>query len=225
MDNMSNQKITIQKIKNEIRRVICSKCNIQTNHSVHAFVKNSWDYHEADIQGTEIYEILSCKGCEELCFRLTTSSSDNFEYDRFGEIYHPTNETIYPNRLMGRAPVKEQYSLPERVRVIYKETHAAISSRLNILGGVGIRALVESVCIEEDAKGSNLKLKIDDLVSKGALTLRNAEILHKTRLLGNKSAHGVEASKDSELAVAFDILENLLETLYIIPKKAKGLNI
>jgi iron only hydrogenase large subunit-like protein len=217
------QKITIQKVKDEVRKVICSKCHIMTNHNIHSSIKNSWDYEEADIQGMELYETLSCRGCEELCFRLTTSNSEYIDYDRNGERYYPETEMIYPNRLMGRAPIKEQYSLPEKVRVIYKETHEAISSKLNILAGVGIRALIEAVCLEENAKGSNLMKKIDYLVANGVLTSKNAEILHKTRFLGNKSAHEVEAAKDSELAVAFDIMENLLQTLYIIPKKAKNL--
>ena len=60
---------------------------------------------------------------------------------------------------------------------------------------------------------------------KEVLTKRNAAVLHKTRLLGNRSAHEAAASSDSELDVAFDIVENLLETVYIIPKKAESLKL
>jgi DNA gyrase subunit A len=83
--------------------------------------------------------------------------------------------------------------------------------------------LVEAVCSEESAAGRNLEDKIEDLVSKDVLTKKNAEILHKTRLLGNEAAHKTKAPSDSELDVAFDIVENLLETVYIIPKKAERL--
>jgi hypothetical protein len=88
---------------------------------------------------------------------------------------------------------------------------------------VGIRALVEAVCSAESAKGRTLENKIDDLVKKGILTAKNAQILHRTRLLGNRAAHEIEAPSDPELDVAFDIVENLLETVYIIPKKAERL--
>jgi hypothetical protein len=124
---------------------------------------------------------------------------------------------------MGRSALDGLYELPEKVRSIYKETHAALCTKLKILAGVGIRALVESVCQEESAEGNNLEKKIDDLVIKGVLTKRSADVLHKTRLLGNQAAHETKAASDSELDVAFDIIENLLETVYIIPKKSARL--
>jgi len=79
------------------------------------------------------------------------------------------------------------------------------------------------VCLEEKAEGSNLKEKIENLVKKGILTQKNADILHKTRFLRNRSVHEIEAATNSELSVAFDIMENLLQTVYIIPKKADTL--
>lgn len=86
-------------------------------------------------------------------------------------------------------------------------------ARLNILAGIGIRALVESVCREKAAQGSNLEIKIDDLVAKGVLTRDSANTLHGTRLLGNRSAHEITAANDDELDIAMDIIENLVRTV------------
>lgn len=216
-----SKEINLDKTKDKIREVVCNRCDNTTNHRVCSSVTFSWG--NDDIQGVDTHEIIRCLGCDSISFRIGSSNSEDFEPDDNGNLIYPETEEIYPSRLMGRVPLEDIYSLPDKVRSIYKETHAALCTKLKILAGVGIRALVEAVCSEEKAQGINLEKKIDDLVKKEVLTKRNAEILHKTRLLGNVAAHEVKAPSDSELDVAFDIVENLLETVYIIPKKAERL--
>lgn len=219
---MSTSKITVKKVKDENRKIACSRCNRKTNHKVLTIVEHYWDA-SGEIQGYDYYETISCLGCEEISFRLASTNSDDMGQDENGKYFHPETEEIFPQRLIGRSPLDDQYLLPLKIRQIYKETHSALSSKLKILAGVGIGALIESVCLEEQARGSNLKEKIEDLVKNGVLTKKNADILHETRFLRNRSAHEIEAATDKELSVAFDIIENLLQTVYIIPKKAEGL--
>jgi len=219
---MLTTRITIKKTKDETRKIACSKCNRKTNHKVLTVVEYYWNA-DNDIQGYDNYETISCLGCEEISFRLASTNSDDVDMDENGDMVHPETEEIFPGRLMGRSPLEDQHFLPLKIRAIYKETHLALSTKLKILAGVGIGALIESVCLEEKSEGFNLKEKIEDLVKKGILTKTNADILHKTRFLRNRSAHEVEAATDSELSVSFDIMENLLQTVYIIPKKADGL--
>lgn len=83
--------------------------------------------------------------------------------------------------------------LPSRFKGIYNETHTALSSNLPVRAGVGIRSLVEAVCQEREAQGSNLKLKIEDLVKQGFLTQSGAEILQKLRLMGNEAVHEMKS--------------------------------
>ncbi|MEY4602543.1 MAG: hypothetical protein RL292_484 [Candidatus Parcubacteria bacterium] len=216
-----SKSIILDKTKDEIREVVCNRCDNTTNHVVCGSVEFSWD--QGDIQGVDVYEIIRCSGCDSVSFRISSSNSEDYDQDDEGNYVHFETEEVYPSRLMGRTALDSVYSLPEKVRLIYKETHAALCSKLKILTGVGIRALVEAVCSAESAKGRTLENKIDDLVKKGILTAKNAQILHRTRLLGNRAAHEIEAPSDPELDVAFDIVENLLETVYIIPKKAERL--
>lgn len=219
---MSKSEITIEKQDRSIFRIACSTCNTLTNHKCLTSVKYHWEVDEYEIQGVDRYRTIVCLGCDTISFRKSSSNSDDF-YEEEGNLIYTETEEIYPNRIVGRAPLSEQYYLPEKVRNVYKETHAALTSKLKILAGVGVRGLIEAICIEEKAKGTNLKEKIDDLVKIGILTSANAVILHKTRFLGNKSAHELEIAKDQELGIAFDITENILQNLYIIPKKAQSL--
>lgn len=215
------KEIILDKTKNLIREVVCNRCDNITNHVVCGSIEISWD--NEDIKGVDTNEIIRCSGCDSVSFRIGSSNSEDIERDFDGNYIYPETEEIYPSRLKGRTALEDIYLLPDKVRSIYKETHSALCTKLKILAGIGIRALVEAVCSEETAKGDTLEEKIDDLVKKDVLTKRNAEVLHRTRILGNKAAHETKAGSDSELDVAFDIVENLLETVYIIPKKAERL--
>ncbi len=216
-----SKKIVVDKTKDSIRQVVCIRCDTETNHTVCGSVEVSWG--NEDIQGVDTNEIIRCSGCDSISFRIGSSNSEDFDYGEEGVCSYPETEQIYPSRLMGRTALEDIYSLPDKVRLIYKETHAALCTKIKILSGIGMRALVEAVCSEEAARGKNLETKIDELVIKGVLTKRNAAVLHRTRLLGNRAAHETEIASDAELDVAFDIVENLLETVYIIPKKAERL--
>ncbi|NCA93656.1 MAG: DUF4145 domain-containing protein [Sphingobacteriia bacterium] len=215
--------IEYDKNKDKEYKLACIRCDGETYHKVLHSVHVHESENEIDVWSD--FEIVCCQGCKEVSFRSNSMCSEDINYDpETGEQSLDENVGLYPNRLAGRKQVKDMYLLPDEVLKIYKETHGALCGRLNILAGIGIRALVESVCREKEAQGANLKNKIDDLVTKGVLTQDSAETLHSTRLLGNNSAHETIAASDEELDIAMDIVENLIKTVYVIPQKAKRLN-
>lgn len=215
------KEVISEQIKGKVCKIVCGRCNNTTNHSVYSSIEIPWG--NEDIQGVDRYEIIQCSGCDSISFQKVSSDSDDFEQDDDGNLIRTEKVEIYPNRLMGRVVLEDTYLLPERVCLIYKETYLALCTKLKILACVGVRALIEAVCLEKEAKGKKLQIRIDNLVTKGILTKINADILHKTRILGNAAAHDTKIASDSELNIAFDIIENLLKTVYIIPKKAEKL--
>ncbi len=204
-------------VDKKIRHLPCGNCNGYTNHEVSKSVEKSWG--NQDIQGWNVFEIVTCRGCDGTSFRFSSTNTDDFDYNtnEFSE-----HEELYPNRIAGRKEI-DVYQLPEPVRAVYRETHKALCSGLNILAGIGLGALVESVCREKDAQGQSLENKIDDLVKKGVLTSEGANILHMIRGLRNKYAHEVIVLGVYKLDVAMDVVENLLNSVYVIPKKAERL--
>lgn len=217
----------LDKSVGEIYKLPCSACDLKTNHIVIKSVGNRWsetDYHSYSIEGLEMFEIVKCQGCENYSFRSTsTNSEDCFTDNETGEDIYPDHEHVYPNRLEGRKLLQNTQYLPFEIQKVYKETHGALCSKFNVLAGVGIRTIAESVCKEEGAQGANLERRIDDLSAKGILTNQEAVTLHSTRILGNRTAHEIITPKDEELDVAMDIIENIIKTVYIIPKKAERL--
>jgi hypothetical protein len=111
--------------------------------------------------------------------------------------------------------------LPSLIQVIYEETILAIENEQNVLAGIGVRALVETVCKDNEAAGDNLYQKIDSLREKAIVTPMGAEALHKLRVLGNSAAHEVKSHNRQQLYLALEIIEHMLDGTYIIPDKVQ----
>ena len=78
-----------------------------------------------------------------------------------------------------------------------------------LLSGIGLRALIESICKDQGIRGKYLEKRIDGLASNGVLTIRQASILHAHRFLGNAVAHEITSAHPSEIAVALEIVLNM----------------
>jgi len=196
----------------------CVSCGKNTAHRVLSSVTINGFAPGADIHFTEECQIVGCQGCKTITFRKECWDSETMGPWGRGE-----TEELYPSRHSTRTMLKDKFDIPSQVRRVYEETYAALCSGHLILAGIGIRALVESVCKERGAKGRNLEKRIDDMVAKGFVTRDGAEILHSTRLMGNTSAHEVKAHKQPLLEDAMEIVEHMLSTVYIIPQKAESL--
>jgi hypothetical protein len=92
-----------------------------------------------------------------------------------------------------------------------------LNSNAPTLTAIGLRALVEAICIDQTCLGRNLQDKIDALVTTGALSKSQADFLHIHRFLGNEAAHEITPPPLDELAASLDILESLLKTIYELP--------
>jgi hypothetical protein len=211
-------KVQTNKSVDKERRIPCGTCNRDTRHVVVASI--DVDDDDEGVLYWFQYQILKCKGCDAISFLSDWQSTDDVGFDGTELVHH---EEVFPPRLAGRLPIADVHFLPFEIQGIYRETHQALCSRQPILAGVGIRALIEAVCKNQGAAGSDLKQRIDALVTNGVLTLGEAEILHSLRIMGNTSAHQVQPHRENELGTAFDIVEHLLNAVYLLKTRAAGL--
>jgi hypothetical protein len=205
--------------------LLCPSCNKETLHKVlvSAEIDERFDDGDELFINWDSYQIVQCQGCQTASFRRTHQDSEDIPAD--------PNETqipiafieLYPKRIAGRRELPNSYLLPRQVSEIYRETLTALANNLLILAGIGIRALVEAVCKERQTTGRSLSQRIDDLVTQGVLTRDGAEILHSLRLMGNKAAHEVKPHGEDDLNIAFDVIEHLLNGVYVLPKMASRL--
>jgi hypothetical protein len=176
-----------------------------------------------DVLYWEDNEIVQCRGCRLLSFRKNWKSTDDTTYDSEGNESLDDHAALFPPRIAGRQLIDDVWHLPKRIQNIYMETYSALCNQLRVLSGIGIRALVETVCKDKAAVGKNLKEQIDNLVVLGILTRDGADFLHSLRIMGNNAAHDVEPQTEDDLDIAFDIVEHLLQGVYLLRIKASKL--
>lgn len=202
----------------------CAQCRSTTRHKVVAQVNTHYQDSSGMIDWWADNQIVQCQGCLGITFCETSQFSEDVEYDyETGKAYLPEKNKYYPSRIAGRAILADANYLPYGVYSIYKETHASICSQLNIMAGFGIRAIIEATCNDKQVSGGNLEKKIDQLVIEGLITKDGSKILHNLRFMGNAAAHEMRAHTELELGAALDVVEYLLQGVYILPKKAEKL--
>lgn len=220
--NEISKSFTLHSADDEKQRIICRECSRETLHSiVSSFIENGdedcgngnyvdWRYQNQTIQ---------CLGCESVSFRIISTCSEDVEYDHDGR-YQVETTKYYPGRSEGLKGINT-YLLPSSIQQIYKETVLSIENEQYVLAGIGIRALVETICKDLNAKGSDLNKKINSLENMSIVTQEGAETLHKLRVLGNEAAHEVKAHNSMQLELAMKIIEHMLDGTYIIPNKVR----
>ncbi|MEW6613013.1 MAG: DUF4145 domain-containing protein [Pseudomonadota bacterium] len=201
-------------------KVLCVTCKHSTNHEV-LFSNDSHDSTEdGDIDFWSSDQVIRCCGCDEVSFRKTSTCTEDIDYET-GQLV--VTEYLYPNRAEGRIPMEGYENFPATTRRIYSETLKALNQNAFILSAIGLRALIESICVEQKTKAKNLEKKIDELAASGLLSTKQAEYLHAHRFMGNAAAHEMVAPKATELIGALDIAETLLKTIYILPELADSI--
>ncbi|WP_176511260.1 DUF4145 domain-containing protein [Pseudomonas faucium] len=218
---MTSTKYTLHAADGHELELPCGKCCAKTFHRVvcsagfESSREDRHNYHEwwAD------YQIVQCQGCKTFSFRMASGNSEDQDYDDEGQLHLFVTETLFPPRMEGVGKLGlDLWWLPPPLKAIYDESLKALSGGLPVLAAVGMRALLEGVCKEKQAKGKDLYHQIEDLAFRGILNPQNAKILHKVRALGNEAAHELTAQKASQLSLAMNILEHLLRDVYINPK-------
>ena len=206
---------------NKTTKDYCPRCQLLTNHEC-LFEKEIHSSNEDDdFHWSEGFDVIQCLGCENIQFRTRNSDENMIDFDEYtGEEKYYEDLKYYPLNLMNHNVLKHLYYLPSRIRVVYIETIEALKNNCYLLSGVGLRAVIEAVCIEQSIAGRNLEIKINNLVKNKLITEKDANRLHSIRFLGNDSVHEMEVPKEAKLRAAIEIIEHMLKNLYLIDIEA-----
>jgi len=245
------EKVEENKTKGHKIKIYCSQCNSITNH----IVMQSIDVEEEEVIDTHYgidskdhYQIVKCQGCDSITFRHQNWCSENMFQISQDEWEDGNTEYLYPERSIHTRALKPFKNLPRRISKIYSETTNCFNKDFRILCAAGLRAIIEGICSEQGIKdgpifledGVTQKLKRDGITpvrseslqgkiaglhEKGILTKSSANMLHEYRFLGNDAIHDLQLPTKDVLGLAIDIVEHMLESLYVIPDKAEDLRI
>ncbi len=214
---------TTKVLKKDYSQAPCGECDRETRHRILARTDTHWQSADLHISTWMEYKIIQCQGCLTISFCEISRCTEDADYDVDGNGYFIPNTKYFPNRITGRPVMQGVHHLPHGVYVIYQESHASLCAELPIMAGFGIRAIVESVCIDKCMEGRNLEKKIDSLQADGLITSSGSKILHNLRFMGNAAVHEMRSHSLKELNAAFDVAEYLLQGVYVLPTKAENL--
>ena len=120
--------------------------------------------------------------------------------------------------------------LPEHLDSLYIEVVRSLNVRNFILCAGGIRALLEGICVDKGiTKGlnkegrtvRNLEGKINGLTDFVPLGI--VKNLHGLRFLGNQALHELEIPDESELRLALNVVEDILNIVYDFDYRSQAL--
>ena len=208
-----------------IRKIYCNTCKTTTNHELKALHKRVFVELDLPIDTTLSepdeyeqwqYSLLICRGCETALLQEEyVSHTNDTEIEDVREI------SFHPEREKRTLPFKIFRQLNPKLARIYQEVITTFNHAAPTLCAVGLRALLEGICADKGVEGKTLYNKIDGL--KAHLPANIVESLHRFRFIGNEAAHELQAPAESELRLAIEVMEDLLNFLYELDYKARNL--
>ncbi len=190
----------------EVEKHFCNTCQRLTRHSRRAVYSKTYVLDD-DFDIQETWAIWECLGCE------TTLAIDSWMDDE---------PTYYPPRSSGQAEKKEYENIPSQLDSIYAEIVQAFNNGSHILCAAGLRALLEAICVDRDPSlagpKKRLPQKIDTL--KSNVPDKIVDNLHSFRFLGGRALHELERPQPKELALAIEVIEDVLNVVYELDYKS-----
>lgn len=205
-------------------KIYCFFCKRYTNHHFHAEFKPTPKTDEdTGVTNFEEYSIIQCLGCDSIRFLNSSWTSEGREDNEIVklELTYPED----PDRFSYYVFLDEddQSELPSMIYYLYEELMSCFRADAETLAGVGMRLMIEAVCINQKIEGRNLKDKISKLFEKGVISRNDFEVLDRLREIGNVSAHQIKSPSSSDLEAALEATNHLLRTVYIANKRTNRL--
>lgn len=205
----------------EIPRIVrapCDNCGGVRNHVVLKEHLEQWREEDSGWWERSLFQICQCQGCDTIRFRVESTNPGDV-----GPEGYIATVNVYPERKQQRHQANDHLAKLPVVGTIYAETVAAFNADSLILAGGGLRATVEAICKEQNIGGKTLEARIDALVSNQLLAKPQADLLHEERYIGNTALHEIERPSASDVSIGLEIVEGLLNTIYVLPSKAEKL--
>lgn len=198
------------------RKFRCWSCNKPTKHIVRAKYnfKEIFSLREIGGFGTmeldHEYLIAQCGGCDHVSLIDIVFCEGNWQVYQYPELAKKEYEGLFLDQ-------NELFEVPEEISNLYQEVTQAYKNQTPILCGVGLRILVEAICINRQIKGDNLMQKIKGLKDAGLISATELPILDKLRNIGNAAAHEIKGMDEQTLKHALLIINHIIRSIYILP--------
>ncbi len=204
-----------------IKKIFCNTCKGETNHDI----KSSHDqvyYEEYEDHGQKFlgyyektqYSFLVCRGCDTATLEESWTSAgmqDHKGESIYSDNYHPKRKRL------GDREVKRFIHVDKILNDTYKEIITSFQQGLSIVAAMGVRALLEGICVFEgidDQVAWGLEKKIEHLKEVSSIPESIINGLKNIKFVGDDAAHRLQPPEKNILSMAIDLLESLMTHMY-----------
>ena len=234
----TGREITIETELDDPMYYYCSSCRKETSHKTLVKVNVVNGPPRDTFIKSEHYRISECSGCHSVYFVEEMTRPKDMEW--LDSDQEKGMITVYPDS--DEIPLTESrlcvlsLFLPSPVKEVYTETVVAIHKQLFTLAGIGLRAVLDAICRDkkigdnDDSLATRLRIMAisSDTPGKDSknakrkhlniITLDELNYLNVVKELGNDSAHEGIALTLNDAKRALEIVEHILNKLYMLPK-------
>jgi hypothetical protein len=202
---------------NEVVTSPCNRCRYPTKHLVVAVRHSEAWFGEEDAERglppdlEYEYAMLECGVCQSISLRVDEMLE--------GALF---STNFYPPRVAREKPAWSR-ELPIRLQSLIAEVYAALADDSRKLAVMGARTILDIVMTQKVGRLGTFQSRLEALQAKGIIGKANRQILSAALDVGSGPAHGAYAPTSDIVNEIMDIIENLLQAVYIFPESLKKL--
>jgi hypothetical protein len=198
--------------KRNIQKLHCNECRRNTWHKLLKEARDDGsEPYDGDIRiwWHIVHQMFECCGCKSVVVRRS----------------HEFSEWDYPDVRLFPPPVSRHKpewfdQIPVSLRSLLAEIYNSLDADTRALPLMGARALLDMVIVDKVGDAGTFADKLKKLQSQGFISQKNREILDAALDAGSAAAHRGYAPKLAEVHAVMDIVENLLQAIYVLDKIA-----
>lgn len=200
---------------NEVVTSPCNSCGHPTDHLVVAVRHlQAWFEREALEGGAPPnleyeYAMLECGGCQSISLRVDELLD--------GALF---STTFYPPRVQRKKPAWSS-DLPIQLQSLMTEVYAALADDSRKLAVLGARTILDIVMTQKVGRLRTFQSRLKALEAKGLIGRANREILRAALEARSAAAQRAYAPSSDIVNEVMDIIENLLQAVYIFPESLR----
>ncbi len=202
-------------------KIFCNNCMNNTKHDIRDTQDQRYcEYYNDNghitmsyFEETE-YRFLVCCGCDTATLEVIWTGS-GMQDSNGDNIY---SHTLYPVRKnLGERKIKKFNYVDIKLHNTYKEIITAFQQELFIVTAMGIRALLEGICVFEgidDGQAWGLSQKIEKLKDLPNIPENIIDGLNGLKFIGDDAAHRLNTADILTLSLSIDLVESFLTHMY-----------
>ncbi len=192
----------------------CNQCRGGTPHAeletCKATDRTFDEPSRTEVHFVNTYTLLQCRVCGHARLRLLRWNSENDEGPP--QFFPPPT---------NRQPPDWLHELEDPLRALLAEVYAALDAGMYAIALMGVRSVLDVWVSDRTTDRNDFPRKLKELVTDGALSAQQVEILESTFDAGSAAAHRGFRPKPHDAIAATEAVENLLHQYVLLPRIAK----